>query len=1057
MKLWVVASALLLPVASYATAIEPLPLENQARSLSFSVEEGTWISLDTTPDGKQIVFDLLGDLYTMPSTGGPAVALTQGMAYDSQPRISPDGEWVAFVSDRDGDDNLWVMRRADGTLRRLSHVPQGIAIAPSWTPDSQRVLVAETTSYPSAPDGAFRFYSLSGESADVKDRDGKPVTGSGGVMSRDGRYLYFAQRDPSDEARYGMPVAQVHRLDLTRGTVETLTSGMGGGTRPAVSSDGKRLIYATREEGRTVLRLRDLESGADQLLTRVARQDRQDYGRGLRGDHLPGYTLIEHDRELLLSAGGRIQRVSLVDGTATIIPFRADVSLKIMPRLHQPYRVGQGPVVARIVQSPSLSPDGKQLVMSILTKLHVMPARTGAEPRRLTHGDALEYQPIWSPDGQWVAYVVRSPEGGHIWRVRRDGRDAQRLTLHPAFYTDLAFSPDGTRIFAMRGNEHLRLGLPEGEQFPLDLIWIDSSGGRANVVAASFTSRHPQFGADPHRIYTSDGHALYSMRDDGSDQRVHLRLSGRFDIRDNAQPTAERIVVSPDGTQALALINKQVWRVSTMPSGDPEITVDAHTPTPPLQRLTDVGADFLGWAQGGRTVTWAIGSTVYRLPIDRCDEVAAVRVGVREAAPPVRSIRVELRIPRAIPQDALVVLGANVIPMSERAGTQMIESADIVIVGNRIAAIGPAGTLPVPAGAKRIDARGKFVVPGFIDTHAHWEFPSREIQEPDNWSLRANLAYGVTAGLDVQSNQAENFIYQDLVDTGQTVGTRAFMVGPGVFGINNYKVYETDFQSYEETLAYLRRYQAHYRTHNIKAYLVGNRRQRQWVVQASQALGLMPTTEGYGDPFLDITHALDGMHGTEHAMIDSAIHGDVVAMFAGTRTSYTPTLNITHYGLAGAEYFFSRVDLLDDRKLNRFYPRNRLLELASRRQVWASEREFSFRTMGEQAAKIQRGGGLVGVGSHGELQGLGYHWELQMLEMSGMRPAEILRAATLDGARIIGVEQDLGSIEPGKLADLLVLDENPLLSVRNAGSIKYVMQNGVLYDGETLSRLAVTD
>lgn len=1050
-------SGLLVSAAAHASSslagIEPLPLQEHVRPLNFTVEEGTWISVDVTPDGGQLVFDLLGDLYTLPATGGTAQALTRGMPYDSQPRISPDGEWIAFVSDRDGDDNLWVMRRADGALRRLSAVPQGVAIAPSWTPDSQRVLVAETTSYPSAPDGAFRFYSLSGEASDVKDEDGNPVTGSGGVISGDGRYLYFAQRDPDDEARYGMPIAQIRRLDLTRGTLETLTNGMGGGTRPVVSSDGKRLIYATRDEGKTVLRSRDLESGADELLTRLVQQDRQDYGRGLRGDHLPGYSLVDRDQALLLSAGGKIHRVVLHDGMATAVPFRAHVSLEIGPRLHKRHRVGEGPVIARIVQTPAFSPDGRKLAMSILTKLYVMPARAGAKPERLTRGDALEYQPVWSPDGEWIAYVVRSHEGGHIWRVRRDGRDAQRLTIHPAFYTDLAFSADGKRIFAMRGNEHMRIGLREGERIglPLDLIWIGASGGVANVVAASYRSRHPHFGADARRVYTTDGHALHSIRDDGADPRIHLTLKGRSDNRDNKQPAAERIIVSPDGTQALALINKQVWRITDLQAGNPHITVDAHAPAPRMQRLTDVGADFFGWAQNGRTITWAVGSTVYRLPTERSGDVAALTAGLRESAPGVSSIAVELRVPRAIPKGTLVLHGANVISMTARHGAKMIEESDIVIAGNRITAVGPAGSVAVPGDATAVDLRGKFVVPGFIDTHAHWEFAGPEFQDPDNWSLRANLAYGVTAGLDVQSNHGENFVYQDLVDTGQTTGTRAFMAGPGVFGINNYKMYENDFQSYEETLAYLQRYRRHYRTHNIKAYLAGNRRQRQWIAVASRALGLMPTTEGYGDPLLDITHALDGMHGTEHAMIDSAIFADVVAAFAGTQTSYTPTLNITHYGLPGAEYFFSRVELQDDRKLNRFYPRNRLLELTARRRVWARHSEFSIRAMGQQAAMIQRGGGLVGVGSHGELQGLGYHWEMQMLEMGGMRPAEILRAATLDGARIIGVEQDLGSLEPGKLADLVVLGANPLQAIGNASSIVYVMQNGVLYDGDTLS------
>ncbi|MFC4307793.1 amidohydrolase family protein [Steroidobacter flavus] len=1047
---------------------QSLPLQGHTRPVSFTVDEGTWISVDQTPNGEQVVFDLLGDLYRMPAAGGTAVALTRGIPFDSQPRVSPDGQWIAFISDRDGDDNLWIMRRSDCTIRQLSHTPQGIAIAPSWTADSQQVLVAEATAYLAA-EAKFRLYSLSGDVVDIKDKDGKPVTGSGGVLSRDGKYLYFAQRDPADEARYGMPIAQIRRLDLARGTLETLTNGRGGGTKPVLSSDGKLLIYASREEGKTVLRRRDLTSGADVLLTGTVQQDRQEYGRVLRGDHLPGYVLTDHDQSVLLSADGKIRRIRLRDGMSRDVPFRADVSLEVGPQLHKPQRVEQGPVMARIAQSPSFSPDGQRIAMSMLAKLYVMPARAGAAPKRVTRGDALEYQPVWSPDGEWLAYIVWSHDSGQIWKVRADGRDARQLTTNAAFYTDLAFSPDGQRVLAMRGNARMLANTAESAllRIPLDLIWIPASGGDANVIAASYSSRYPHFSNDAERVYTTDGHGLYSILYDGTDQRTHLRITGRFDARSNSQPTAERIVVSPKADAALAIIDKQVWWVKSLPQGEPNLAINVHGDNPSAVRLTDYGADFFDWTRNGKAAAWAVGSTVYRRQIDRADTGASIGAGARESAPDVEAISVKLSVPRATPKGTLVLRGANVIPMSSPNGTlalrgenvapmssqtaDVVTNADVVIDGNRIVGVGPRGSIEFPANARVVDVAGKFIVPGFIDVHSHWKFNSREIQDPDNWSLRANLAYGVTTGLDVQTNHAENFVYQDMVETGQTIGPRAMMVGPGVFGINNYKTFETNFQSYEETLAYLRRYKQDYRTSNIKAYLPGNRRQRQWIVLASEQLGLMPTTEGFGDPFLAITHALDGMHGNEHALMDSPLYDDVVQTFARTQISHTPTLNITHYGLAGVEYFLARVDVQNDAKLNRFYPRSRLLELSARRRVWARDDEFRFRVMAEQAAKIQRAGGLVGIGSHGEVQGLGYHWELQMMEMGGMQPAEILRAATRDGARIIGVEQDLGSLEKGKLGDLVVLEANPLQGIANANAIKYVMRNGVLYDGDTLS------
>jgi hypothetical protein len=416
--------------------------------------------------------------------------------------------------------------------------------------------------------------------------------------------------------------------------------------------------------------------------------------------------------------------------------------------------------------------------------------------------------------------------------------------------------------------------------------------------------------------------------------------------------------------------------------------------------------------------------------------------------PAVTSVDMDVVVPRSTPTGALLLERANLITMSEAETDAMARvraSQDILVVDNRIHAIGDHGTLAVPPGATRLDLNDKFVVPGFIDTHAHWEFRTSDVLEPHNWSLVANVAYGVTAGLDVQTASNDYLAYRDFVETGQSIGQRAFMTARGVFG-------DTDFQSYDEAYSYLRRYSQHYHTNNIKSYVVGNREQRQWVVQASEALGLMPTTEGAGDQAMNITHAIDGMHGNEHTLPDAPFYKDVVEVFAKTKTAYTPTLVVQYNAPTLVDYFFTRTDVHDDPKLNRFYPKNRLDEMTLRRSAWLHESEFDFEQAAAQVAKIQRSGGLVGVGGHGELQGLAYHWEMWAFAMGGMTPVEVLRAATIDGARIIGVDQDLGSIEVGKLADMVVLNANPLDNIRNTVDIDKVLINGRLYNGDTMDQ-----
>jgi hypothetical protein len=203
---------------------------------------------------------------------------------------------------------------------------------------------------------------------------------------------------------------------------------------------------------------------------------------------------------------------------------------------------------------------------------------------------------------------------------------------------------------------------------------------------------------------------------------------------------------------------------------------------------------------------------------------------------------------------------------------------------------------------------------------------------------------------------------------------------------------------------------------------------------------------------MNITHAIDGMHGNEHTLPDAPFYKDVVEVFAKTKTAYTPTLVVQYNAPTLVDYFFTRTDVHDDPKLKRFYPKNRLDEMTLRRSAWLHESEFDFKQAAAQVAKIQRAGGLVGVGGHGELQGLAYHWEMWSFAMGGMTPVEVLRAATIDGARIIGVEQDLGSIEVGKLADMVVLNSNPLDDIRNTVDIDRVLINGRLYNGDTMNQ-----
>lgn len=460
-----------------------LPLTGKTETLSFTVTEGSWLSIDVSPDGEQLLFDLLGDLYRLPIDGGTAERITDGQGFDSQPQISPDGEWIAFISDRNGSDNLWVAR-FDGTMpRMLSDEKQFGLISPNWTPDSKTIVVTRTAKKTELTlyhiDGGSGV-TLSGPDAETK------FWGVGAAISPDGRHVYVAQDVDSNGPVDGFPAAQISRYDLRTGHIDQLTRNEGGGLRPVLSPDGNQLVYATREETQTGLRIRDLDSGADRWLIFPVQRDGQENFRPPSRDVLPGYAFTRDGGAVVFNADGKIWRVDVASGQRTEIPFSADIDLDIGPDLASPYRVEQGPLTATLIHDPQPSPDGAQIVASVLTKLYVTDT-DGSSPERLTDTDAWEYKPVWSPDGRWIAYVTWSLEdGGHIWRMRANGRgDPQRLSEHAAFYTDLTYSPDGERLYTMRGNEFMRhqtFSEFTGLGIPLELVSLPADGGEQTTI-----------------------------------------------------------------------------------------------------------------------------------------------------------------------------------------------------------------------------------------------------------------------------------------------------------------------------------------------------------------------------------------------------------------------------------------------------------------------------------------------------------------------------------------------------------------------------------------------
>jgi imidazolonepropionase-like amidohydrolase len=671
-------------------------------------------------------------------------------------------------------------------------------------------------------------------------------------------------------------------------------------------------------------------------------------------------------------------------------------------------------------------------------------------PRRLTDSSVGEFMPTWSPDGNYVAYVTWSREGGHIYRVAVGGNPRpEQLTRRSAHYSSPVYAPNSSRIVFVSGATtdqlfaDLTIHDPDvladatmepseitgvGQSTGTDLRWIPATGGDSTLIGPAQGGRSPHFTSDPNRVYLTTQAGLTSVRLDGLDRRTHFRVTGTGTGPN--PPNADDIKLAPDGLRAVVSLQGKHYVVSVPKAGKETVAISITAGGPssvPVKKMSPEGGDYLAWSNDGKSVTWSWGAKFHR------QDVSADK-------PTVTDVVVEA--PRARPKGSVVLTGARIVTMK---ADEVIERGDIVITDNRITAVGAKGKVQVPAGAKVIDVTGKTIIPGFVDVHSHM-WPPRGVHQTQVWQYLANLAYGVTTTRDPQSSTTDVFEYTDLVETGEILGPRVYSTGPGVFA-------QSGLDDKEAARNFIKRYKEAYHTTTLKEYVVGDRIVRQWVAMACKEFGITSTTEGALDMKLDLTQMADGFSGNEHALPIQPLYKDVVQYVAQTGTFYTPT-TLVAYGAPWSEnYYFESTDIHGNEKIRRFIPHELLDTMVKRRGQWFLPSEYGHIGLAKACADIVHAGGRVCLGGHGQFQGLGCHWEIWDLQSGGLTPHEALRSATLFGAEAIGLQQDVGSLEAGKLADIIVLDKNPLLDIHNTNSIRYVMKNGELFEGDTLDQV----
>ncbi len=1032
--------------------------------IDFTTEEGTWMSMDISPDDRWVVFDLLGHVYRVPVDGGGEAELLTGgtgVATHYHPRYSPDGTTIAFISDREGQNNLWVMN-ADGSDPRSVFIDQGLrAVEPAWSPDGNYIYVrmqsvASGFGGPPGRSGIWMYHKDGGDGIQVVADQPQAQWPS---PSEDGRYLYFHvyTGPPGLQGRDATAGHwQVRRKDLRTGEVVNITSGTaaqqvrsssGSAYAAEISPDGRSLAFARRIPGgtisyrghtfgpRTALWIRDLETGRERVVMDPITVDNAEGIKTLR--ILPAYGWSADGSRVAITQGGKIRILDAASGEVTTVPFSVRVQRTISEMTRADFRIDHGPFEAKMLRWYAASPDASTIAFQAVGRVWTTPAG-GGTPTRLTSGDGPhEFSPSWSPDGSWIAYTTwGGAEGGHVWKAPATGGTPVQLTTTPSEYAHPVWTLDGSEIVVTRGsgaaararsatqNPYWELWRVPADGGAEERIMTIPAGGSGGLLGNRRQITRASFGPDG-RVHFPAGHqpdggqaatALMSVRHDGSDLRLHATI-----------PFGDEFVISPSGDRVAFQEGDNVFWAPLPPSGVGGAPVELRkrgAPVPVHQLTTE----------GGLYPRW--------LDNDRLEYGSAQRFFVHNVASgDTDTMHIRLSLDRRIPDGTLALTNARVVTLADRA---VHENATIVIEGSRIACVGECDTV----GADRtMDMTGKTIIPGFVDMHAHHYREHKGLIPKRDFESAVYLAYGVTANLDNSMWSQNVFASAELIRAGAVVGPRTYSTGDPLYRSDGAR--QNDLTSYEVAEQNINRL-ASWGATALKQYLQPRRDQRQWVSDIARKQGLMVTSENNDIPYT-LGMIMDGQTAFEHPMTYLPLYRDFTRFLGLAGAVYSPTFTVGGIGPWNEEFFFAESEVWLDEKQREWMPWRQVIPHLRRR--WerpATDYSFPFIAMGMM--DVIEAGGWGAIGSHGQAHAIASHWEIWMVE-SASDPMTALEVASLHGAVFLGAERDIGSIEVGKLADLLVLNSNPLDNIRNTTDIMYVAQGGIVRDALTLDEV----
>ena len=986
--------------------LQVFPQNNQ---LKFTATEGTWMSVDVSPDGKSIAFDLLGHLYEMNAAGGVARRLTSGTSWNMFPRYNRNGKKLLFTSDKEVSNDLWVMDRTGGNARNISKMKRPV-FQGTWSRDNRHIYGTSLNMRVRFPAYQFNFYGTKQLMLPAGGRT--PVNH---FNEHQNGLIYYVHNDAS-LPRSG---ARVKTFNTKTGEVQTYIDRPGGAGSIRLSPNGKHLAYVHRDDTKTVLVLHELATKRETVLTETLDRGRFE-SRSFYGVY-PNIAWHPNGREVFISYGGKIHAINVRTKADRVIEFTAPVERELKPTIRFKVDVPVGSSTTRSHRWPQKA--GRRLVYETLGDIWI---RQGSNTTNLTKSVAHETNPVYNARSNSIYYASWTDRGrGGIYRMATTGARKVKLVSSPTQYGSISVSADGKYVAFVRGAGSMMRGTQLENQTDFELMLM-GPGKRVRKLAPISWLGNRYAKRPPTTMFSPDGKQIYySDYVDGKLTVNRINLDGLDKQHLFTFSNATRAVMSPD-LKWIAF--REYHRTFVTPNefvGKP-ITISAADKkgyTVRVDREND--GDFNEWRADSKSIYWIRGTQKIEKGLDHILRGSKVVSAIDLARP----------FNVAKPRSVVALKNVRVITMNSKK--EVLDNATIIVENDRIKTVGKG--VAIPRSAKVYDLNGRTVMPGIFDAHGHYGSPisALNVIEQNLYGLKANLAYGVTTMYDVYGTTQKDFWVSDMLRAGKIDGPRIFSVGDPMF-VTKYrtKMHRT-IDSMEDALEHVQFNKDHGAT-AVKDYSNHERSARRYLADASRKLGVNIITESFGNPQMNMTQIVDGFTGIEHSMGLEPFYDDVVKLFAASKIGMTPTLVVVYNGPSGQGYFDFTERYWDNKKLLNFFRKDYLLRFRRSPKLWKDDHYWA--RMAKELRKLYKAGVLLQMGAHGQMMGLGAHWEMELFTQGGFTPYEAIEIATINGFKHHGLDHSLGSIEAGKFADIVVMTKNPLDNIRNTRSIEYVLK-----------------